>query len=98
MYEDLLGIIEKQIELDDRDVLKKKRAKRILDTYIEKQKLAVAAKFDYSNYDKQKRHRLNQKSILHARFIRNDLPPNFWAVQNPEPKDESTLQKEREFF
>ena len=46
MYEDLLGLIEKQIELDERVQLKKKRAKMILDTYIEKQKRLVAAKFD----------------------------------------------------
>ena len=63
----------------------------ILNTQIEAKKRLVAAKYNNLSYGHQKRLRLHQKSMFHPRYLKNDMPANFWANKvsqsSPSAKD-----------
>lgn len=55
----LKDLIDSQIKLDDKQVTKRSRARKIIDTQINTEKKIVASKFKNIGYEHQKKVRLN---------------------------------------
>ena len=72
--------------------IKKSRVNKVLNHKIESQKRQVQVKYENMSYEARQKLRLHQKSIFHPKYIKNDMPANWWSLKQSQVKKDHVLK------